>query len=97
MITTKQRAYLKGLAMNLNPTMQIGKDGLKEESLVQIQEMLDKNELVKIRVLQNCDQNNRDIANEVASKLNADIVQVIGGVFVVYRRSNRKDIKHIQI
>ena len=97
MITTKQRATLKGLAMKMDPIMQIGKDGLKPESVVQIDEMLLARELVKIRVLKNSDEDIKNLANSVAKKLGAECVQVIGGVFVLYRYSDKKGIKHIQI
>lgn len=95
MITTKQRAFLRGLAGKLNPSMQIGKDSLKEQSFKQIEDMLFANELVKIKVLKSCDDDVRSIANKVSEFLECDIVQVIGNVFVVYKKSNKKDIKHI--
>lgn len=95
MITTKQRAYLKGIAMNKTATMQIGKEALKDQSIKQIDDMLEANELVKIKVLKSCDMSAKDIANNVASHLKSDIVQVIGGTFVLYRRSQR-DVKHIE-
>ena len=96
MITTKQRASLRGLAMKIEPGMQIGKDGLKPESVVQIDEMLESRELIKVRILKNSDEDIKTLANDVAKKLNAECVQVIGGVFVLYRRSNKKGIKHIE-
>ena len=96
MITTKQRATLRGFAMKLEPTMQIGKDGLKQESVIQIQEMLEARELVKIKILKNSDENAKEIANTIASKIGADVVQVIGGVFVLYKRSSKKGVKHIE-
>ncbi len=97
MITTKQRAFLRGLASALSPTMQIGKEGLKESSFVQIEEMLDKNELVKIKVLKNCDDDLKEVANVVATKIGCEVVQVIGSTLVLYRKSKRKGIKHIEI
>ena len=97
MITTKQRAHLRGLAMKLNPSMQIGKESLKEQSFKQIEDMLFANELVKIKVLKSCDDDVRTIANKVSEFLQCDVVQVIGNVFVVYKRSSKKDIKHIEL
>ena len=96
MITTKQRATLKGLAQKIEPSMQIGKEGLKPESVTQIQEMLEARELVKIRVLKNSDENLKELANSVAQKIGAECVQVIGSVFVLYRYSHKKGIKHIE-
>ena len=65
MITTKQRAYLRSMASTLNPTMQIGKDALKEESIKQIVDMLEARELVKIKVLKNCDNTARELADSI--------------------------------
>lgn len=97
MITTKQRANLRKMASVLNPIMQVGKDVVKPQSIQQIEDMLEKRELVKIRVLNNCELSCKQVADIVMEKLNCDIVQVIGKVFVVYRRSSRKDIKHISL
>lgn len=97
MITTKQRAYLRSIAQNYDSTMQIGKDALKDESLKQIEDMLSKRELVKINVLKNCDNDVKDLANNICEKIGCDIVQVIGRVLVFYKRSNRKDVKHIEL
>lgn len=97
MITTKQRAYLRSLASTLSPTMQIGKEGIKETSIIQIEDMLDKNELVKIKVLKNCDEDIKQLANSIATKIGGECVQVIGSIFVLYRRSTRKGVKHIDL
>lgn len=96
MITTKQRATLRSLAQKLEPSMQIGKEGLKPESVTQIEEMLNARELVKIRILRNSDEDIKTLANSVAQKIDAECVQVIGSVFVLYRYSHKKGIKHIQ-
>ena len=95
MITTKQRASLRSLAQKLEPSMQIGKEGLKPESVTQIEEMLEAKELVKIRVLKNSDEDIKMLANTIAQKIGAECVQVIGSVFVLYRYSHKKSIKHI--
>lgn len=97
MITTKQRAKLRSIASTYEPIMQIGKEALKEQSITQIEEMLEARELVKIKVLRNCDEQPKDIANKVQSLTNCDIVQVIGSIFVLYRRSTKKGIKHIDL
>ncbi len=97
MITTKQRAYLRKIASTYNSSMQIGKDGLKDNSIVQIEEMLDKNELVKVKILKNCDDNIKELAQKISNLVGCDVVQVIGGIVVFYRKSKRKDVKHIDI
>lgn len=96
MITTKQRATLRKMASTYLPLMQIGKDTLKDESIKQIEDMLEKRELVKIRVLNNCSLSPKQVATQVSQQTNCDIVQTIGNIIVLFRPSSRTDIKHIQ-
>ncbi len=97
MITTKQRAQLRGLGNALEPVMQIGKEGLSENSYEAIESLLEARELIKIKVLKNCDMRAREVCEEIANKINADIVQVIGANFIIYRKSNKKGVKHIEL
>ena len=77
-MTTKQRAYLKGLAMNLDPIFQIGKNSMTPEVTKAIQEALDARELIKISVLQNCLDDPRQMAEVLAERTHSEVVQVIG-------------------
>ena len=95
MISTKERSTLKGIAVNLQPKMQIGKDGLTENSLKQIIDMLEKNEIVKISVLNNCDYTAKELMNMVCGSVNCEPVLAIGNKIVVYKKSSKKDVKHI--
>lgn len=97
MLTTKQRAMLRALANTLEPTMQIGKDGVNENSLIQVEQMLFAKELIKIKVLNNQDQDVRDIANNLAEKTNSEVVQVIGRMIVLYKRTDKKGVKNIML
>jgi len=97
MITTKQRAFLRGLGNALDPVMQIGKDGLSENAVTGANLLLEAREIVKFKVLKNCEDSPKDMANELAQRLGADIVQVIGNIFILYKKSTRKDFKHIQL
>lgn len=97
MITTKQRAYLRGLGNALDPVMQIGKEGLTENVVTSVELLLQARELVKIKMLNNCDFDTKTLANEVAKMLGADVVQVIGNIFILYKKSTKKDFKHIQL
>ena len=97
MITTKQRAFLRGLGNALEPVMQIGKEGATENVLTGAEQLLQARELVKFKVLNNCDSDAKTLANEVAPMLNADVVQCIGNIFILYKKSTKKGFKHIQL
>ena len=97
MITTKQRAYLRGLGNALDPVMQIGKDGISENVLTGVNLLLEARELVKIKVLKNCDMEAKEMANLIAEKLRAEVVQVIGNIMILYKKSTRKDFKHSEL
>jgi RNA-binding protein len=87
MITTKQRAYLRGLANSIDTILQIGKGGISDTLLKQVDDALFARELVKMRVLENAPLFAREAAVELAEKMNADVVQVIGTKFVLYRKN----------
>lgn len=90
MINSKQRAELKGLANSLEPVFQIGKGGVNDAQVNQIDDYLRVHELIKIKVLDNSLYTSREAANEIAEKINADVVQVIGSKAILYKR-NEKD------
>lgn len=87
MLTGKQRAYLRGLANTLEPTLIIGKGGLNDNMVPDIVAALEARELIKIKILNNSMADPREASNEIAEKTGADVVQVIGGKFVLYRKS----------
>ena len=90
MLTTKQRAYLKGLAMNLDPIYQIGKSSLTPEITKGIDEALKARELVKIAVHNNCLDDPKELGSMVAERTRSELVQVIGKKIVLYRESKEK-------
>lgn len=87
MLTSKQRAYLRGLAQNLDTIFQVGKGGVTENMCEQIGNALEARELIKLRVLDNSEYTSREAAEEIAENVGADVVQVIGTRFVLYRES----------
>ncbi|MDO4296535.1 MAG: ribosome assembly RNA-binding protein YhbY [bacterium] len=84
-MTSKQRAYLKGLAMTMDPIFQIGKSSLTPEITQAVEEALEARELIKINVLKNCLDDEREIAQVLAERVHAQVVQVIGKKIVLYR------------
>lgn len=94
MITTKERAVLRGIAQNLDPIFQVGKNGVTDTLAQQLSEALDARELIKINVLKACDYTPKEVIAELSDRLNADPVQAIGNKIVLYRKSENKDIKH---
>lgn len=94
-MTSKQRAYLKGLAMTMDPIFQIGKSSLTPEVIEAVREAIDARELIKISVLKNCMDDPREIAQILAERTRSQVVQVIGKKIVLYKES--KDKKKIEL
>ena len=94
-MTTKQRAYLKGLAMTMDPIYQIGKSSLTPELTQGVDEALEARELIKIAVLKNCMDEPKALAGTLAERTRSEVVQVIGKKIVLYRES--KDKKKIEL
>ena len=96
-MTSKQRSKLKSIAANLDPIGQVGKDGIGENMLKSFSDCLEARELIKVHILENADGDLKLIGRELAERLNAECVIVIGRKAVIYRRSSRKDFNHIQL
>lgn len=96
-MTSKQRAYLKGLAMNITPVLQIGKSSVTPEVTAAVDEALEARELIKIHVLKNCFDDPRGIAELIAERTQSEVVQVIGKKIVFYREARDKDKRQIQL
>ena len=84
-MTSKQRAYLKSLAMTMDPILQLGKGSITPEVTASVQEALQARELIKINVLQNCADDPRTLAEMLAERTRAQVVQVIGKKIVLYK------------
>lgn len=90
MITPKQRAELKALANSVEPAFQVGKAGVNDAQVAQIDDYLRVHELVKIKVLDNSLYTAKEASVEIAERINAEVVQVIGSKAILYKR-NEKD------
>ncbi|MEW9675832.1 ribosome assembly RNA-binding protein YhbY [Lentibacillus sp. L22] len=95
MLTGKQKRYLRAEANRLKPIFQVGKDGVNENMVKQISEALEKRELIKVSILQNCLQDKHDVATMLADGAEAEVVQIIGNNIVLYKESEEN--KHIQL
>ena len=97
MLTSKQRSKLKSLAANIEPIGQVGKEGIGENMLKSFSDCLEARELIKVHILENADGEPQSLGRELAAKLGAECVIVIGRKAVLYRKSSKKDFKHISI
>lgn len=95
MITSKQRSYLRGLAQTTDPTVYIGKQGLTENVIREIETGLNCRELVKVKIQEGCALTPQEAADQAADRLGAEFVQAIGRRFVLYRES--RDNKQIEL
>ncbi len=94
-MTTKQRAYLKGLAMNIDPILHIGKSSLTPEMVNAVAEALEARELIKLNVLKNCMDDIKELSVVLAERTRSEVVQTIGRRIVLYKES--KENKKIQL
>lgn len=93
-MTSKQRAYLRGLANTIEPIFQIGKSGISNNLIKQIDDALEARELIKISVLETAPDNVRNLGEEIAQNTNSICVQTIGNKITLYR-ARKKDAKII--
>ena len=90
MLTGNQKSYLKGLSHNMQPIIQIGKNGVNEMLVKTIEDALEARELIKVSVLQNCLEEPKMMAEDIADVLEAEVVQVIGRTIIFYKQSRKK-------
>lgn len=90
MITSKQRSFLRSLANNMDPIFQIGKGGLEENFLKQVDDALEAREIIKIKILNNSGFEAREASDIICKELHCEGIQAIGNKIVLYRRSDKK-------
>ncbi len=94
MITPVKRAELRKAAQNIDPVMQVGKDGLSINVVNTADQALYARELIKITVLESCESSTREVANELSKRCGADVVQVIGRKIVLFKENKDKKNRH---
>lgn len=91
-MTSKQRAYLRGIANSTEAIFQVGKNGINDNMIKQLDDALEARELIKISVLETAPNETREIANSIADKTNSDVVQVIGSKICLYRKAKKPSL-----
>lgn len=87
MLTGKQKRLLRSKAHHLNPIFQVGKGGVNENMIKQISEALEARELIKVSILQNCEMDKDEVAEDLVKGTKAELVQIIGHIIVLYKES----------
>lgn len=95
MLTGKQKRFLRSKAHHLTPIFQVGKGGVNENMVKQIAEALEARELIKVSVLQNCEDDKNDVAEALVKADRSQLVQTIGNTIVLYKES--KENKQIEL
>ncbi|WP_423055332.1 ribosome assembly RNA-binding protein YhbY [Zhaonella formicivorans] len=90
MLTGKQKRFLRAMGNEIEPIIQVGKGGVNDNVVKQVDEALEARELIKVRVLQNCLEEPEDVAEALAEETKAELVQVIGRNMLLYRESSEK-------
>lgn len=91
-MTSKERAYLRSLANTIEPVFQVGKSGISDNLIKQVDDALEARELIKLTVLETCPESAMEIGNMLSSKTNCIVVQVLGKKLTLYRKK-KKDSK----
>lgn len=92
MLTSKQRAYLRALANPIDTVLMVGKGGIDEQVIRTADEAITARELIKGKALEYCPHTSREAADQIAQAIGADVVQVIGRKFVLYRRNDKEPV-----
>ncbi|MBC8569261.1 YhbY family RNA-binding protein [Zongyangia hominis] len=92
MITSKQRAKLKGIANSIDTILQVGKGGIEENLVTQVSDALKAREIIKMRVLETAPMDAREAAQTLAELTKSEVVQVIGTRFILYKRNEKKPV-----
>lgn len=97
MLTGKQKRFLRAMGNQMDPILQVGKGGITENVITQTNETLEARELIKGRVLQNCMEEPKVVAAELAEQTGSELVQVIGRNFLLFRQSKDKPVIELNV
>jgi RNA-binding protein len=92
MLSTKQRAKLKSIASTYDAILQVGKNGINDNLIIQVSDALKKRELIKISVLDNCLMTAKELAHPIADMTESEVVQVIGSKIVLYKVNKKEPV-----
>lgn len=95
MLTGKQKRYLRSMAHHLDPVFQVGKNGTNEHLMRHINDAIEKRELMKVQILNNCLDDKHEIAEELTAETGSELVQIIGSTIILYKES--RDHKEIEL
>lgn len=90
MLNNKEKKYLRSLGMNIEPIVQVGKNGVNESVLFSLNEALEARELVKVKVLKNCFDEIDEVAESIEAQSDCEVVQTIGRNILLYRQNKKK-------
>ncbi len=90
-MTSKQRAYLRGLANTMEPIFQIGKGGISDVLIEQLDNAIEARELIKITVLETAPGSAKELAVQIANSTNSEVVQTIGNKITLFRQKKKNN------
>lgn len=89
MLTNKQKRFLRAEAHQVDPIFQVGKGGVNEAMIAQLNDVLEARELIKVKVLDNCFDSKEDVATQIVEGTQAQLVQLIGSTIILYKESKK--------
>ena len=97
MLKGKQKRQLRALAHHLSPIIQVGKSGVNSDMIQGIRDALEKRELLKVSILQNCEEDKDEVAKILSERTSSELVQVIGHTIVLYKQSSKEKYRKIEL
>lgn len=95
MLSSKKRAKIRSIVHEIKPNIMVGKDGITENIIDEVENTLLNKEVVKIKLLNNTDEDTRDVSENLSKKTKSHVVSVMGNVIILYRYSEKEGVKHI--